>query len=319
MATIRVKTDYSTISEAVAAAYPGDIICVENGLYAETVIVEKDNICISGGARTVLNGGFALENAFVLSETHRVRLESLRIMNYASNAVSINRGADNIVTKCTLTDCLKYGVFIQDAQNSLITFNDINGTGDYGIYIRNGNGLRAEKNKAKSCRLGGVYAESAGIIPVLFRNNEFCFNLGNGLYLSGPEITAICNIIDSNFGNGVVLVNSEGSAVTENTVSANHQNGIVVESGWASILKNRVISNEESGIVVNSGSAVRENKVLRNGANGLAIYGTKNTVEKNQISESGAYDILRSRPDNYIFNNACRTSNPKDLNPIIQI
>ncbi len=314
MATIRVKTDYPTISEAVAAAYPGDIICVENGIYTESIVTTKDNIGIVGGRHTVLNGGFSLDSAFTFNGTHRFRLESLIILNYKQSGVTINGGVDNIVTSVRISDCLKSGIALLGAGNSLINCSEISGAGEYGIYARNADGLRIEKNRITSCYPGGIYSESAGLTPVLIRNNELCMNIGAGLNASGPGTALVCNMADSNLGNGITVVNGVECAVIENTSSGNSKNGILIESGSASVIKNRALSNENDGIIINSGVSVRDNNIHRNKNNGLSVYGTKNTVEGNQITENAVYDILRARPDNCFESNNYNTSNPRDIN-----
>ena len=288
---------------------------MENGIYTESIVTTKDNIGIVGGRHTVLNGGFSLDSAFTFNGTHRFRLESLIILNYKQSGVTINGGVDNIVTSgknFRLSE--KRNRAARRGQQALINCSEISGAGEYGIYARNADGLRIEKNRITSCYPGGIYSESAGLTPVLIRNNELCMNIGAGLNASGPGTALVCNMADSNLGNGITVVNGVECAVIENTSSGNSKNGILIESGSASVIKNRALSNENDGIIINSGVSVRDNNIHRNKNNGLSVYGTKNTVEGNQITENAVYDILRARPDNCFESNNYNTSNPRDIN-----
>src|SRR5262249_13798471 len=85
-ATLRLPEDYPTISIAVKAAKPDDLVSIGPGVYREAVIVNNSNITIRGRDRNavIMDGNFALPNAFQVTADN-VIIENMTARHYKSN------------------------------------------------------------------------------------------------------------------------------------------------------------------------------------------------------------------------------------------
>jgi hypothetical protein len=85
-ATLRVPEDYLTLSAAVKAAQPGDLIAVAPLIYHETVIVHTPDLTIRGRNRNtvILDGKFTLPNGFLV-RANDVVLENMTVRHYVGN------------------------------------------------------------------------------------------------------------------------------------------------------------------------------------------------------------------------------------------
>lgn len=74
-ATLRVPEDYLTISAAVKAAKPGNLISVAPGIYHETVSVHTPDLTIRGRNRNtvILDGNFTQPNGFLVEASKESR------------------------------------------------------------------------------------------------------------------------------------------------------------------------------------------------------------------------------------------------------
>ena len=81
--------DYPTITEAVDAAVPGDLVLICPGTYNEAVNVTTDDITIRGLDRNevILDGEFELDNGIRILGAHGVVVENLTAQNYTTNGV----------------------------------------------------------------------------------------------------------------------------------------------------------------------------------------------------------------------------------------
>ncbi len=81
--------DFATITEAVDAAVPGDLVLIGPGTYHEAVNVVTDDVTIRGLDRNevILDGEFELDNGIRILGATGVVVENLTAQNYTSNGV----------------------------------------------------------------------------------------------------------------------------------------------------------------------------------------------------------------------------------------
>ena len=86
---LRVPGDFATITEAVEAAAPGDLVLISPGTYNEAVNVTTDDVTIRGLDRNevILDGEFELDNGIRVLGASGVVVENLTAQNYTSNGV----------------------------------------------------------------------------------------------------------------------------------------------------------------------------------------------------------------------------------------
>src|SRR5690606_24179229 len=86
---LRVPDDHATITDAVDAAAPGDLILIAPGTYHESVNVTTDDLTIRGLDRSavVLDGEFELDNGIRVLGASGVVVENLTAQNYTTNGV----------------------------------------------------------------------------------------------------------------------------------------------------------------------------------------------------------------------------------------
>ena len=85
--TLAVPADYPTITEAVDAAVPGDLILISPGVYNEAVNVTTDELTIRGLDRNevILDGELELDNGIRVLGAKGVAIENMTARNYTNN------------------------------------------------------------------------------------------------------------------------------------------------------------------------------------------------------------------------------------------
>ncbi len=141
--TVRVPGDHPTIQAAVDAARPGDMVLVDDGVYAEQVTIETDDLTLRGTDRngTVLDGGGTLENG-VMVLADGVAVENLTARNFRSNGVLFtgDYGSGRTlsgyrVAYVTAVANGLYGIYAFNARGGLIEQSYASGHPDSGFYI----------------------------------------------------------------------------------------------------------------------------------------------------------------------------------------
>jgi hypothetical protein len=135
--TILVPQDAATIQDAVDLAEPGGLILIAPGVYREEVVVTTPFLTIRGldRNRTVLDGGFELNNGIRVSEADGVAIENLTARNYLANgflwsSVFGYRGA-----YLTAYNDGAYGLFAFDSAYGQFDHSYASGHPDSGFYI----------------------------------------------------------------------------------------------------------------------------------------------------------------------------------------
>lgn len=310
MAIIRVKTDYPTIQAAVDAASSGDIILVERGVYNEQVTISTSYIQIIGEEGAVLDGKFQLGRAFFLNSVNNVKIKLFQIKNYNTDAIYINYGSFNVITKNVLKDNSNAGIELYTALDTQISDNIICGNGYYGIYNYQSRNTRIEGNTISSNGSSGIYLYYTDATSDIYHNHIFN-NYNYGIICYGNNSRIALNKVHGNNSYGIYVY--QNCLVKGNEVESNGSDGIYSSYVSNTIRENKVSSNTLNGIsVYGNYSTIFENFSTKN-RNGILIGSSLNYVARNVAKENTNFDIVRLRPNNQFKNNECEKSNPPGL------
>ncbi|MCK4830958.1 DUF1565 domain-containing protein, partial [bacterium] len=101
----RVPYDYSTISQAVAAAREGDTVWVAPGTYKEKLVLERSINLIGEDSKTcILKGDEGANNSTIVTVSDSVHIAGFTISN-GKTGIFIKAGASLKIEDCIITTC----------------------------------------------------------------------------------------------------------------------------------------------------------------------------------------------------------------------
>ncbi len=315
-------SDHNNIQDAVDNATDGDIILVLDGVYNETIEVNKSVELIGNGTTTkvvgtgnvfTLSDDFILLTGFNINSTNYTESSGIKISD-ADNCTLY----DNIISEKTygifleysgfntiysniVSWNLEYGLFIRESDNNLIYNNEVYNNGIYGMRIRASDWNRINNNSVFMNDQHGIYADSS-IEWNSFINNSIVLNTFDGLLITLHSSRNIIswNTVSENGRHGVVLLaGAENHSVNNNTIVGNDGNGIHIHFNAYSnnVENNTVMNNSGSGLTASNmadGSEIWNNKFQSNAIDGIGLLTSRNNVSKNNISMNGRYGIYAS-------------------------
>ncbi|OGH55782.1 MAG: hypothetical protein A3I06_11605, partial [Candidatus Lindowbacteria bacterium RIFCSPLOWO2_02_FULL_62_12] len=269
---------YRTITYALSQAKSGDTIYIDAGTYAETVVIDTDNVALIGkdsGAAVIDPPGAA--GTAGLYGIYADTQIGLTIKNLGVT------GAYN-------------GIRFDNVDLSTLDQDSVSSCGASGIYLLNG----SDTNTVSAC-MANANADN-GIYLQASCGNSFGGNTANSNGTDGFEIAD----------------NSNNNTFTDNIAGYNPEVGIFINLSSNNIIKrNTTISNSQSGIWIDTGSGnlVSRNLVLANGWSGIGLDNSgANVVRGNEIrgSDTGLY-IAGSSSSNYISRNNIFSNNASNI------
>ncbi|MCK9331239.1 MAG: right-handed parallel beta-helix repeat-containing protein [Candidatus Cloacimonetes bacterium] len=238
--------NYTTIQDAVDAAFKGDIIIVMDGVYNETVRVTKGVTIVSenGAQNTALH-------AYVPPPEPGT-------VTVGEKKIGFEISANNVTIK---------GFQVYDARGTNVEgmYGGIIGLGDYctisdnivrnnagGISVR-GYGLQITNNTVTSNTAYGITVSGSGIV----KNNTISENVGNGLSISGLSYSFIEGNRISWNSKGIFLA-SGMNQIAGNTIE-NNTYGLFFQGSTSSdfIYTNNILNNNRQ-VYMNSPSQTFE-------------------------------------------------------------
>src|SRR5579875_2857372 len=301
-ATLRVPEEYPTISAAVAAAKPGDLISIAPGIYHETVIVHTPNLTIRGRNRNtvILDGNFTMPNG-ILVTANDVVLENMTVRHYVGNGF--------------------YWYSVHGYRGSYLTAY---ANGSYGIYAYLSVDGQFDHDYAagqpNGFYIGACHPCNAVITEVLAENNGLGFsgtNAGGNLVIEHSIWRDNLVGIAPNTEDSEPLAPQDGVTITHNLVENNNNTnapavaeqlatigtGILIAGGSNDVIEdNRVSGHDYYGILV----------VTNVDQNVWEPHG--NIVKANIVTDSGVADLALaalSAGDNcFSGNTVSRTAPP---------
>ncbi len=135
--TRHVPADYPTISDAVDAADPGDLVLIEPGIYPEQVDVTTPGLVIRGTDRNevIIDGGFERANGINVIGADGVAVENLTVRNTTGNGVFWSSVEGYRASYVTSIHADVYGIYAFDSIDGLFEHSYASGSWDSGFYI----------------------------------------------------------------------------------------------------------------------------------------------------------------------------------------
>lgn len=264
----------STITAAIAAARPGDVIRIPAGRYPERLVLDKPLTLVGEGMPTIDGEG---KGDVVSVKAPNCRITGLHLTGsrreILSDAAAVKLEANGgVVEGCTIDNSL-YGLYVSDTQHARILNNDITGIAAMGIHER-GDGIRLHNsahnlikgNRIRDAR-DGIYFNASPFNDMqdnaisrvryglhymssddnVFSRNRFTETEAGSALMFSRRIHLRDNLFAGNRGYrayGLLIKDCEDSTVEDNAVVGNRV-GIFLDGAMRSqIVRNRVVGND---------------------------------------------------------------------------
>jgi nitrous oxidase accessory protein NosD len=313
---ITVPGDAQTISEAVAAAKPGDLVLVGPGVYHETVTVATPRITLRGTDRSavVIDGELSRANDIVVTAPG-VTVQNLTVRNATLNGVLIrgmSTGAASSSSGYATTSAVA-AALVGYHVDHVTSYNN----GLYGIYAFNSQYGLIENSYTSGMADSGIYVGQCDPCHTVVKNNIAernavgyeGTNASTEMYVVGNRLVGnrVGLTTDSDYKEA--LVPQKDSVVAGNVVAANSRAdtpeqadggfgiGVGVAGGTDNLItRNLIVANPVAGLVLTShddlapiGNRIVGNSFTRNGVD--VVYaataqapGSKNCLADNSLT-----------------------------------
>lgn len=286
--------DHTTITDAIAAAHPGERILIRKGLYEGGLTIEKPLELIGegqpGDVEVRASGADAI--LFTTSQGHianltlrqaggegawygvdigagRLEMEDCDISSQSLACVAIHDGASPILRRNRIHDGASAGVLIYDQGRGLVEDNDIFANSNSGVEIRAGGAPTLRRNRIHDGKSSGVLVWDQG--QGLLEDNDILANTYSGVEIkTGGAPTLRGNRIQDSKQNGVYVHDNGQGLVEDNDIVGNAFAGIEIKTGETTAVRgNRIHKNGYEAIWVSEqGGGVFENNDLRDNTRG---------------------------------------------------
>jgi parallel beta-helix repeat protein len=239
------RGDFTTISEAIKKARPGDRILVRPGLYTESLVINKPLEVLGDGpvsdiqvhardASVVVfranisrianltlrqTGGKGIWHGVDIGQG-RLELEGCDITSRSSACVAIHGGADPRLRRNTIHDGKSAGVYVYDQGLGILEDNDITANAYAGVEIRTGSNPTLRRNTIHHGKQGGVFVHDRGL----------------GI-LEDNDITA-------NGEAGVEIRTSGNPTLRRNRINLNEHQAVQIQGGRGVVEDNDLTGNK---------------------------------------------------------------------------
>ncbi len=325
--------DYEVIQDAIYGAQAGDEIRVYDGVYYDTLWVDRSLSFVGNGSETTVIDGTGGDR---------------------SHVVQINANWVN-VTGFTITGSENAdGINSYNYDHITLTNNNISGNGQYGVFMELGNQYTIEDNNIShnNRRQGGAGWGGMKLSRSWYgevHNNTFLNNYHEALRLSSSHNFNVTNNIitgttglygiyldpvsDSLFQNntitdnnasGIWAMNSWDNHYLGNTISRNQEAiygdtyGFFIQHSRGNLIMGNAISNSQAGdglhLISSSELQVSQNTITHNLNQGIYMRNLDNaTFSLNNLSWNGRSGIcLNKSRDNLVIDNTILDNNYGD-------
>ena len=261
---LQVPSDYPTISAAIEVARSGDIIKISEGLYKESLQIDKPLIIEgSAGGKTIVECNANEASILTINTNAKNTKVSGLTMKHKGLDLSEQRYAGVVIKSSgvtlkssTIENAAGHGIAVIDAGNVIISFCKITGSGWDGISVY-GKKTRAvisqtlcEANYQHGIAFWNGGSGTAHKCYTL--KNSFC---GIAALSKGAKVQITKSICSSNRQAGIYISDAQHATLNANTCKENLHSGIVIkgEQTKASIASNTCTNNKEAGIGIHAG------------------------------------------------------------------
>ena len=250
---------FRTIVKALQSAHAGDTILVDAGLYAETVVIDTDNIGLIGkdsnatvinppgagstpglyGVYADLQKGLFIKNIGVTGAYDGIHFDNVDLSVITGDSASANgnygvylvNGSDtNTVSGNTANSNLQNGIHLYSSSNNTVSNNMTNSNVNYGILVESNSNYNTLINNTVNSNAEGIHLYSDSMGNTLI-NNTANSNSDAGIWLNASTGNAIAgNTTNGNAYGLYVEVNSNDNTLSNNVSNGNLQNGIYLKS-----------------------------------------------------------------------------------------
>jgi parallel beta-helix repeat protein len=309
--------DFTTVSQAIEAAKPGDRILIRPGVYEEGLVLDKPlEILGDGPVSEVIiraQGTAALQfrtsvgrvTNLTLRQTSsdgmyygvditqgRLEMEGCDISSRGAACVAVHTGADPRIRRNKIHHGKTDGVYVYENGLGTVEDNDIAAMSLFGVEIATGGNPTVRGNRIHDAKCG-VLVQENGLGTV--EDNDIA-----AISLSGVEIATGGNptvrgnrIHDAHSG---VLVHENGLGTLEdNDIAPNALSGVEIKTGGNPTVRgNRIHDGNADGVYVhdNGLGTVEDNDIVANALSGVEIKtGGNSTLRHNRINRNGSYAV----------------------------
>lgn len=320
--------DYTNISAGLDAAYPGQVIEVHSGKYAENVIVSKSVVVLgkdTGSGRPVIDAGFK-GNGITIQEKGAA-IKGFSIKNSSKDLFGLWAGIyvksdDNLIENNIVVDN-KNGIMLKGAANNTISEN-VALNNEFAVKVADSKNNKLSRNEIYNNKYGLYFTSSADNI---LRNNSIYDNLFNfgadqendidaGNYLDFKPIyflDGVSDLLVDTASNAGVLYCFNCNNITVKDISLiNNFFGIYLFNTTDSIFENITLFNNSCGIMMkaSSSNSVIKCNINKSDIDGISMIGCEgNLLESNLVENAGNFGISISESfedrisDNRLMNN----------------
>ena len=275
--TVGVGGRYATITEALAAARPGDRVIVRAGTYREaTLVIRTPSIVVEGQGWPVLDAQGTHEVLVIAADDVTVRglvATNTGVSNLEDRAGIRARDVRNcVIERNRLRDNL-WGIYLQRSSDCVVRDNDIEAHGvrqtesGNGIHLWYSPGARVERNHVRGQR-DGIYFEFSphGIT----RDNVSEHSQRYGLHFMFSDSCAYEHNIFRDNNSGVAVMYSRGVVIADNRFERSWGSaayGLLLKDIMGGEIRDNVFERNSTGLFVEGSSRleVRGNAFTQNG------------------------------------------------------
>lgn len=285
-------THVRTIQEGINNATTGDTIYVYNGVYNESVAVNKQVSLLGESRENVIVRGNGIGNVFyITTPITYVSMRSFSITN-AQYGIYIYKSSYNTIMDCDLYNNTNSGIYLYSTSNyNTITNCDAYNNTMYGIYIRS-----ASYNSITRCDTynnlnRGIFIASPANYNVVSDGVSYN-NMNYGVSLSYCSNTRITNYTLYNNDYGIHLQGASTNYLTNCSAYSNNNGFWLASASNTNSIKNCTLyNNNNQGMYIglNSNANVVTNCTNYNNMNyGLYLYQAPNSkLRDNTLNDNG--------------------------------
>lgn len=330
---------YRSINAAIQAARPGDRIVVGEGVYRESIVVDRNvEIVGEGRVKNVVVEALAgncvqmrAAAATVRNLTLRCRagrrnffavdipqgtltLENCDISSDSLSAIVIHGPAANpTITNCSMHETPQSGVWVYDRGHGTITNCQIWGNAHAGIDVENGADPAVRQSRIHSGRQTGVYVHDGG--KGLFEACDITGNAFAGVTVRGGNPTLReCHLRD-NKENGLWICDNGSGRFEKCDIAGSVLVGVDIQRGGNPTLQEcRVANGKQGGVFVHDGGAGNFIKcdIEGNALTGVEVNRSGNpTLRDCRVSRNAWHGVYVHDAGRGTFENCDLGGNPK--------
>lgn len=312
--TVGKGAQYATITEALAAARPGDRVLVRAGTYREpTLVVRTARVTVQGEGWPVIDGEGAREVLVIAADDVTVRglvVTRTGVSNLEDRAGIRARDVRNCVIEHNRLRDNLFGIYLQRSADCQVRDNDIEAHGvsqtssGNGIHLWYSPGARVERNRVRGHR-DGIYFEFSALGVTRENVSERSQRYGLHFMFSDSCRYERNTFRDNN--SGVAVMYSRGVVIHDNRFERSWGSaayGLLLKDIMGGEITGNLFSRNSTGLYVEGSSRldVRGNSFTQNGwAAKVMADADENRFTANRFS-GNAFDVTtNSRSANSTF------------------